>query len=106
MAKELTVSFDGKEYVLGFNRDTVRQMERRGFDVSAAEARPMSSVYDLFSGSFLAHHRGVDQKKISEMFDRIGDISELAESLLEMYRDPFETLADENAGEIKPVKSW
>ena len=107
MAKELSINYEGKDYTLGFTRDTVRQMERKGFNVVAAERSPMTSVYDLFSGAFLAHHKNVDQKKVSEMFDKISDLEELTDFLMEMYRDPFETLTDkEKAGEIKPVKSW
>lgn len=107
MAKQLTFTYQDVDYTLEFNRATVRRMERNGFDASAAEASPMSAIYDLFAGAFQAHHRNVDSKKITDIFNHIGDIGEWAEDLLEMYKEPFETLADgDKEGEIKRTKNW
>lgn len=107
MAKQLTFTDNGVDYTLEFTRNTVRRMERNGFDASAAEKSPMTAVYDLFVGAFQANHRNVDSRKLDDMFNRIGDIGAWAEDLLEMYKEPFETLADEKKeGEIQRTKNW
>ena len=42
MAKQLTLTHQGKEYVLEFTRRTVKEMERRGFIASSIETTPMN----------------------------------------------------------------
>lgn len=107
MAKQLTFEFDGIPYTLEFTRSTVRRMEKNGFDIAKVEDAPMSGIYDLFAGALRAHHPNTDARKIDAMFDKMGDLTGWAEDLIEMYKEPFETLADDKqAGEIKRTKSW
>lgn len=110
MAKQITLTYKGKDYTLEYTRSSIRRMERDGFDTGSAEANPMSSVYALFRGAFYAHHSGLNSKVVDEIFDKIGDLREWADDLLEMYKETFEPTRDddenENAGEISRTKSW
>lgn len=109
MAKQITFSYKGKDYTLEYTRSSIRRMERDGFDTGNAEANPMSAVYAMFRGAFYAHHRNADTKIIDEIFDKLGDLHEWADDLLEMYKETFEPTnddKDENAGEISRTKSW
>jgi len=106
MAKQIAFTYDNKEYVLEFTRSSIRQMERNGFDSAKAEASPMTAAYALFSGAFIAHHRNIDSRKVDEIFDKIGDLSEWASDLLEMYKDTFEATEDPDKGEIVRAKNW
>ena len=106
MAKQLVFTYDGKDYVLEFTRNSIRQMEKQGFDANKAEAAPMTAAYSLFSGAFIAHHRNTDSRKIDEIFGKIGDLSEWATDLLEMYKDTFEATDEPDKGEIVRAKNW
>ena len=53
MAKQLTFTFEDKEYTLEFTRKTVTEMEKRGFVAAEVEHKPMSTLPALFEGAFL-----------------------------------------------------
>lgn len=109
MAKELTFSFDGKKYTLGFTRNTVRQMEAAGFVARDIEIKPASVLPDLFAGAFLVHHRYVKRDVIDEIYRHLPDKENLVRCLAEMYNEPIEALMDEPEDEkenVTWVKNW
>ena len=73
MAKQLTFSYNGKDYVLEFTRNTVRQMESGGFIADDIDTKPMTVLPALFAGAFLAHHRFEKQSVIEEIYSKMKD---------------------------------
>lgn len=86
--------YDNK-YTLEYTVDTVMQIERAGFRLDDADAKPMTSVKMLFEGAFLANHKNIKPETVREMLDGMKNKAELIEKLIEMYREPYETLMDE-----------
>lgn len=95
MRKTLTFTFEGKEYVLEFTRETVRTMERMGFVADDLFIRPMTLLPDLFAGAFMAHHKGTKRKDIERIFNAMKDRGDLIGKLVEMYREPIAALTEE-----------
>lgn len=95
MSKQITFEFDDKEYTLEYTRNTVRQMERRGFVADDLSTRPMTVLPDLFAGAFLANHSQIKRDKIDKIYDKMGDKQKLIAALTEMYNDTIETLLAE-----------
>ena len=56
MAKQLTFTYNGKDYVLEYTRNTVRQMENNGFIANDIETKPMTVLPALFNGVQYAHY--------------------------------------------------
>lgn len=109
MAKVLTFNFEGKEYTLEYTRNSVATMERQGFNLNEIENKPMTTLPKLFAGAFLAHHPGIKQEKIINIFDHITNKAELTIKLAEMYNDPIATLVDdpeEKEGNISWGANW
>lgn len=110
MAKTIDLNYKGKTYTLEYTRSSIRRMERDGFDTSSADANPMTAVYVLFKGAFYAHHRNIDSKVVDDIFDKLDNLHEWADDLLDMYKDTFEPTnegeEDDGAGEITRTKSW
>lgn len=109
MAKVLTFNFEGKEYTLEYTRNSVATMERQGFNLNDIETKPMITLPKLFAGAFLAHHSGIKQEKINNIFDHITNKAELTVKLAEMYNDPIATLVDdpeEKEGNISWEANW
>ena len=67
MAKQLTFTYDGKDYTLEFTRRTVAEMEKKGFIASDITDKPMTTLPALFAGAFLAHHRFVKEDIINDI---------------------------------------
>lgn len=107
MAKQLNFEYKGKEYILEFTRESVKQMEREGFIPSNILEKPMLTLPKLFAGAFKAHHKyDIKQKQIDEMFELFKDKQALIEKLAEMYAEPMETLMDnENIDEGNAI-AW
>lgn len=111
MAKTLNIAYNGKEYTLEYTRETVKQMERRGFNLNDVVNKPMSALPDLFAGAFRANHPYVKREVTDEILENIGDVEGLIGALCEMYNEPLETLltgAAEEGSEGKAVwtASW
>ena len=107
MAKQITLEYNGKQYILEFTRATIRQMEAEGFVADDIERKPMTIIPDLFRGAFLAHHRFEKRPVIDGIYARMKNKGELIEMLAEMYNEPLSSLLDESdEGNVEWTPSW
>ena len=95
MAKQLTFTYDGKDYTLEFTRRTVAEMEKKGFIASDITDKPMTTLPALFAGAFLAHHRFVKEDIINDIYSKLTKKEDLIGKLAEMYNEPILTLVEE-----------
>lgn len=93
---KIALTYENKEYVLEFNRQSVRQMEGQGFALDEVTAKPMTMIPLLFSGAFIKNCKGTKRSVIDEIYDNIGDKTGLIEALMEMYAETLSTLTDGN----------
>lgn len=109
MAKQLTFTFDGKDYTLEFTRRTVSEMEKNGFVASDIETKPMTVLPALFEGAFLAHHRFEKRDVIQTIYSKLTKKEELIGKLAEMYNEPIMELVAEpegSKGNVNWTASW
>lgn len=109
MAKQLTFTYDGKEYTLEFTRRTVAEMEKKGFVATDITEKPMTTLPALFAGAFLAHHRFVKEDVINTIYSKLTKKEELIGKLAEMYNEPILALVDEpeeNEGNVNWTATW
>lgn len=95
MAKQLTFTYDGKDYTLEFTRRTVAEMEKKGFIASDITDKPMITLPALFAGAFLAHHRFVKEDIINDIYSKLTKKEDLIGKLAEMYNEPILALVEE-----------
>lgn len=95
MAKQLTFTYDGKDYTLEFTRRTVAEMEKKGFIASDITDKPMTTLPALFAGAFLAHHRFVKEDIINDIYSKLTKKEDLISKLAEMYNEPILALVEE-----------
>lgn len=95
MAKQLTFTYEGKDYTLEFTRRTVAEMEKKGFIASDITDKPMTTLPALFAGAFLAHHRFVKEDIINDIYSKLTKKEDLIGKLAEMYNEPILTLVEE-----------
>lgn len=107
MAKQLTFTYNGKDYVLEYTRNTVRQMENNGFIANDIETKPMTVLPALFAGAFLAHHRYEKSETVDAIYAKLKDKHTLIEKLAEMYNEPIASLLDEpDEGNLEWTPNW
>jgi hypothetical protein len=107
MGKQLNFEYKGKEYILEYTRESVKQMEREGFFANDVITKPMLTLPKLFAGAFKAHHKyDVKQKQIDEIFELFKNKSALIEKLAEMYAEPMENLMDSDNVDEGNAIAW
>lgn len=95
---KINLTYDKNEYVLEYNRQSVKTMENQGFVLEELTKKPANMIPMLFSGAFIKNHRGLKRNLIDEIFDSIENKTELMEALMEMYAETLSTLT-EGSGE-------
>ena len=93
---KINLTYDKKEYVLEYNRQSVKTMESQGFILEELTSKPMTMIPLLFNGAFIKNHRGIKRNIMDEIFDEIGDKTALMEALMEMYAETLSSLTDGN----------
>ena len=106
MSKQITFSYNGKDYALEFTRRTIRQMEDRGFNIQEVSEKPMTLLPDFFAGSFLANHKNVKRELIDEIYENMPNKDKLIEKLVEMYNEPIAALMDEPEENSAKKVNW
>lgn len=94
MEKTLTFKADGKEYKLGFTRETIMTTEDMGFNLIEAYEKPIKSLTLLWRGAFLEHHPTLDNSEIDALFEKINK-AELLATLIDLYKAPVDSLFGE-----------
>ncbi len=102
---KITLTHKDKEYVLEYNRQSVKTMEQQGFVLDELASKPMTMIPMMFQGAFIKNHKGIKRNVMDEIYKGIGNRSELMEALMEMYADTLSTLMDDDAEEAGNV-SW
>ena len=96
---KINLTYEKREYVLEYNRQSVKTMESQGFVLEELTTKPMTMIPLLFSGAFIKNHSGKDgvkRKVVDEIFNEISDKTALMEALMEMYAETLATLTEDN----------
>lgn len=99
MSKNITIPYNGTEYTLEFNRDSVKLMEKAGFDIDRMGTMPMTMLPMLFEGAFHMHHRRTDKEIIRKIYEKLKNKDELLKALVTLYNEPLSALFDEPEGD-------
>ena len=120
MAKQITFVVDDKEYILEFNRKTLKEAGEKGVTIDrlmAIETNPIDAVEIiplLWSSAFDMHHPSVKEEKRQELFKLLNNKrgseedendSGLFGALAELFAEPLNTLF-EDEGNVEWKASW
>lgn len=99
---KITLTYDNTNYDLEFTANSIKTMEKQGFDFVNMEKHPLSLGEDLFIGSFIAHHPTVPEKKRKEIFNSLaGSYQEITEALVKLVSVALEEITKPNTGNTK-----
>lgn len=102
--KHIKFSDDGVDYTLEFTPNSVRKMERDGFDFTAMDKAVVNVGYDLFRGAFISRHNYVPDKERDRLYERLMAENEngqnLLECLAEMLKEELEWIVSKPSGNV------
>lgn len=105
MSKKLPIKVDGQDYVLEFNRYSIKQIEAKGFNVDKLSEKLVTNIELLFHGAFIKNHALVKQRQANDIFNKLQeeyDTSDLLDVLVDLYMDALPITSDEvNEGKPK-----
>jgi hypothetical protein len=99
MAKTVKFEYKDKSYTLEFTRNSIKQMEAKGFRIGDLKEMPVTTIPEFFAGAFLANHRWVKRELIDEIFESIEKKDDLIGALGEMYSDTLTSLLGDEGEE-------
>lgn len=96
MNKKIEFNYNGKDYVLEYNRKSIEYIERQGFSISQLAEKPMLMLPMAFSGLFFKNHKNTRQSEIDEIYDNFKDKDKLINTIAEMLNEAYSSLQDDN----------
>lgn len=96
MNKKIEFNYNGKDYVLEYNRKSIEYIERQGFSISQLAEKPMLMLPMAFSGLFFKNHKNIRQNEIDEIYDNFKDKDMLINTIAEMLNEAYSSLQDDN----------
>ena len=109
MAKQLIVTYEGRDYTLEFTRAITAALAEKGFSIAELQNKPDLSVVmlpTLFHTAFLAHHRFIKPEVTSKIFDTMRNKDELFSKLIEMYQEPYFAMMDDSDDVPEGNQNW
>ncbi len=111
MAKQLTFTYEDRDYTLEFTRRTVAEMERKGFIASDITEKPMTTLPAMSRGESPLLHPSffVKQDVINDIYSKLTHKEELIGKLAEMYNEPILSLVEEpekDEGNLDWTATW
>ena len=106
MSRQIEFEYQDKKYCLEYNREAIKIMEKQGFDLDSFTSKPMTMIEMAFQGAFIKNHRNIKTATIQEIYENIKGKRELANELITMISETYNSLFDdENIDEAKNI-SW
>lgn len=96
MNKKIEFNYNGKAYVLEYNRKAIEYIERQGFSISQLAEKPMLMLPMAFSGLFFKNHKNTRQSEIDEIYDDFKNKDMLINTIAEMLNEAYSSLQDDN----------
>lgn len=96
---KITLTYKKTEYILEYNRQTIKTMEAQGFVLEDVTSKPATMIPMLFSGAFIKNHRGTKRTIIDEIYDGLKDKTGLMQVLMEMYAETLSALVEDSVDE-------
>lgn len=90
---------NGKEYTIGFTRDSVKYAEARGFKIDEFDSKILTNTEALFYYSFRANHPEVTKEEADKiLYDEFCGLSpDEVKELVESYAETYTSLINEDA---------
>ena len=94
--KQIIIDYEGKEYALEYNRESVLKLETLGFDITKVSEKPLNTISLLFYGAFLKNHPHTKKELTDKILGTLKNINKLIDKLIQMYNEPIKFLSDED----------
>lgn len=106
MNTKIELEYEGQNYTLEYDRDGIRMLESRGFNIDEFLKKPMTNIELVFQGAFLKNHPNIKMTTIADIFKECPDKSQLMVTLNKMITDSYDSLLSEPEDDDPKKVQW
>ena len=99
MNTKIKLTHNGQEYILEYDRMSVKLLESSGFILDEFLEKPMSNIELAFAGAFIKNHKKTPQTTIDELYNGCKNKTELVTTLSKMIRETYDALLEDGSDE-------
>ena len=92
MNTKITLSYEGVNYTLEYDRMSIKRIESEGFEMEKFASQPMTMVEIVFRGAFYKNYRNMKQAQIDEIYKHSKNKEGLVQKLSDMINECYESL--------------
>jgi hypothetical protein len=106
--KEIQVELNDKTYILAYDREAIKKMEAKGFEIANIETKLVTSYDIIIEGAFYKHYPHINQVERAALKEQIYedyDVQELVKTLIDMMKPsiPFAKTNDKKPKKVFTV---
>jgi len=104
----VTVSYEDKDYQLGFTKQTVRLAESMGFNLGdlQTQSKVVAPITILFYSSFLAKQARIKEDLVDKIYDALDNKVGLISELVTLYSDTIAAMMEDGNKEEGKNATW
>ena len=112
MSTKITITYQKKEYVLEYSRNSVKQLEQQGFVLEQVAEKPATMIPMLVYGAFLKNNQGIKRALVEEIYQNlVGKVASdggegFISALVEMYAETVSSLTVNTPSDEGNVATW
>lgn len=95
MNTQIKLTYNDVDYVLEYNRATIKMLEKAGFLLDEFLTKPMNNIELAFSTAFIKNHPKVSQDTIDKIYSLCKDKKLLITTLGTMINECYDSLMDD-----------
>lgn len=99
MNTKIKLTHNGQEYILEYDRMSVKLLESSGFVLDEFLEKPMSNIELAFTAAFVKNHKKLSQATIDKIFAGLKDKTGLIAMLSKMIRETYDALLEDGSDE-------
>lgn len=92
MNKQIKLTYGGIDYILEFDRMSIKMLEAAGFNYNEFLDKPMTNIELAFTGAFLKNHPKTKQTTIDEIYANLKNRTDLIAAISSMINDCYDSL--------------
>jgi len=95
MNNQIKITHNGVDYILEFDRTTIKMLENAGFKYEEFLEKPATNIELAFTAAFIKHHPKIKQIEIDEIYKDLPNKTELVPLIGKMISDFYDALLAE-----------
>lgn len=92
---KIKIKHKENEYILEYDRNTVKLIEQQGFSMGKVQEQPMSMIPLLFEGAFYKNHKFLKKQTVDEIFESIPNKNSMLNPLITMVNECYSSLFED-----------